>query len=58
KVRAYLLERYGIEIAGGFGPLAGTVFRVGIMGPFADESSVEMFLGAFEEALRANGAAH
>ena len=32
KVRAYLLESHGIEIAGGFGPLAGKVFRIGTMG--------------------------
>ena len=55
KVRTYLLDKYGIEIAGGFGPLAGKIFRVGIMGPFATSESVRMFLGRFEEALRANG---
>jgi hypothetical protein len=32
KVRGYLLERFGMEIAGGFGPLAGKVLRIGTMG--------------------------
>ena len=33
KVRKRLLDGPGIEIAGGFGPLAGKVFRIGVMGP-------------------------
>ena len=32
KVRATLLHDHGIEIAGGFGPLAGKVFRIGHLG--------------------------
>ncbi len=36
-VRKILLEEQGIEIAGGFGPLAGKVFRIGIMGPLATD---------------------
>lgn len=43
----------GSEIAGGWGPLAGKIFRIGLMGPLATESNVEMFLGAFKEALKA-----
>ena len=31
KVRKHLLEKNGIEIAGGFGPLAGKIFRIGLM---------------------------
>ncbi len=53
KVRRYLLDKYGIEIAGGFGPLAGKIFRIGIMGPFASPENVDMFLERFDEALRA-----
>jgi alanine-glyoxylate transaminase / serine-glyoxylate transaminase / serine-pyruvate transaminase len=56
KVRKYLLEEEGIEIAGGFGPLAGKIFRVGLMGPMATEDNVAMFLEAFERALQASGA--
>ncbi len=55
KVRADLLQKHGIEIAGGFGPLAGKVFRIGIMGPFATSEGVSFFLERFEEALRAAG---
>jgi len=55
KVRRVLMEEHGIEIMGGFGPLAGKVFRVGIMGPLATEEGVKFFLGAFEKALKAGG---
>jgi alanine-glyoxylate transaminase / serine-glyoxylate transaminase / serine-pyruvate transaminase len=55
KVRATLMKEHGIEIAGGFGPLAGKVFRVGIMGPLATEEHVSDFLNKFEDALKAAG---
>jgi alanine-glyoxylate transaminase / serine-glyoxylate transaminase / serine-pyruvate transaminase len=55
KVRTTLLNEHGIEIAGGFGPLAGQVFRVGIMGPLATEEGVQFFLERFESALKAAG---
>jgi alanine-glyoxylate transaminase/serine-glyoxylate transaminase/serine-pyruvate transaminase len=55
KVRRVLLEEHGIEIMGGFGPLAGKVFRVGIMGPLATEDGVKFFLSAFGKALKAGG---
>ncbi len=51
KVRKHLLEKHGIEIAGGFGPLAGKIFRIGVMGPLATDVNVHMFLDAFKEAL-------
>ena len=53
KVRKHLLEKHGIEIAGGFGPLAGKIFRIGVMGPLATDMNVHMFLDAFKEALAA-----
>jgi alanine-glyoxylate transaminase/serine-glyoxylate transaminase/serine-pyruvate transaminase len=52
KVRAYLLEKHGIEIAGGFGPLAGKIFRIGIMGPLASDEGVDRFLAKFDEAMK------
>jgi alanine-glyoxylate transaminase/serine-glyoxylate transaminase/serine-pyruvate transaminase len=52
KVRATLLKENGIEIAGGFGPLAGKVFRVGLMGPLATSDSVSNFIECFGSALR------
>jgi alanine-glyoxylate transaminase / serine-glyoxylate transaminase / serine-pyruvate transaminase len=51
KVRKFLLEKYGIEILGGFGQLAGKVFRIGIMGPLANDEDVSMFFERFQEAL-------
>ncbi|MBV8820548.1 MAG: alanine--glyoxylate aminotransferase family protein, partial [Acidobacteriaceae bacterium] len=53
KVRKVLLEKHGVEIAGGFGPLAGKIFRIGLMGPLATEEGVAMFLDAFDDALAA-----
>jgi alanine-glyoxylate transaminase/serine-glyoxylate transaminase/serine-pyruvate transaminase len=52
KVRAYLLEKHGIEIMGGFGPLAGKIFRIGIMGPLATGEGVDRFLAKFDEAMK------
>jgi alanine-glyoxylate transaminase/serine-glyoxylate transaminase/serine-pyruvate transaminase len=53
KVRKHLLEKNGIEIAGGFGPLAGKIFRIGVMGPMANEDCAQMFLDKFGAALKA-----
>lgn len=55
KVRKRLLAEPGIEIAGGLGPLAGKVFRIGVMGPLATEDSVQFFLKEFKKALTAEG---
>jgi alanine-glyoxylate transaminase / serine-glyoxylate transaminase / serine-pyruvate transaminase len=55
KVRKRLLDGPGIEIAGGFGPLAGRVFRIGVMGPLATEDNVQFFLKEFGKALKAEG---
>ena len=55
KVRKHLLDGPGIEIAGGFGPLAGKVFRIGVMGPLATEENVQFFLKEFRKALSAAG---
>ncbi len=52
-VRKFLMESYNIEISGGFGPLAGQVWRVGLMGYSARKENVTLFLTAFEEALSA-----
>ncbi len=53
KVRAWLLEKRGIEIAGGFGPLAGKVFRIGLMGYGATAGNVDFLLDALRSALAA-----
>ena len=51
KVRKRLLDEPGIEIAGGFGPLAGKIFRIGVMGPLATEDNVQFFLKEFKRML-------
>lgn len=55
KVRSTLLQKHGIEIMGGFGPLAGKIFRIGVMGPLATKEKVSDFLGHFGEALEEAG---
>jgi alanine-glyoxylate transaminase/serine-glyoxylate transaminase/serine-pyruvate transaminase len=45
------MERHGIEIQGGFGPLAGQVFRIGLMGEGSTADNVDLLLGALREAL-------
>jgi alanine-glyoxylate transaminase/serine-glyoxylate transaminase/serine-pyruvate transaminase len=54
-VRKHLLEDAGIEIGAGLGPLAGRIWRVGIMGAGATPQIVLQFLAAFERALAAHG---
>ncbi len=55
KVRKRLLDDQGIEILGGFGPLAGKVFRIGIMGPLATEENVDFLLRELKKSLAAEG---
>jgi alanine-glyoxylate transaminase/serine-glyoxylate transaminase/serine-pyruvate transaminase len=55
KVRSRLLQGPGIEIAGGFGPLAGKIFRIGLMGPLSTEENLQFFLAEFKKALKAEG---
>ncbi len=51
KVRIWLLEKRGIEISGGFGPLAGKVFRIGLMGYGSTGENVFLILEALAAAL-------
>ncbi len=55
KVRQYLLEERGIEIAGGFGPLAGKIFRIGLMGYGSTAENVEIILDALAAGTEARG---
>jgi alanine-glyoxylate transaminase/serine-glyoxylate transaminase/serine-pyruvate transaminase len=50
-VRRALLDRFGIEIGAGVGPMAGTVWRIGCMGHTARPRNVELLLGALGELL-------
>ncbi len=47
-VRKRLLQEHNIEIAGGFGPLAGRVWRVGLMGYSARQENVDLLLSALK----------
>ncbi len=51
KVRKTLLAKYDIDIAGGFGPLAGKIFRIGVMGPLATPDNVGLLTGALIECI-------
>jgi alanine-glyoxylate transaminase / serine-glyoxylate transaminase / serine-pyruvate transaminase len=50
-IRRRLLSEHSIEIAGGFGPLAGKIFRIGLMGPLASDENVELLCSAFSQCL-------
>lgn len=50
-VRRALLERYGIEIGAGVGPLTGKVWRIGCMGHTARPANVTLLLAALAEVL-------
>lgn len=54
-VRQQLLQRFGIEIGGGLGPLKGQVWRVGLMGESSTEANVLMLLNAVEELFIRSG---
>lgn len=53
--RSHLLHRHGIEIGGGLGPLAGRIWRIGLMGSSSTPNNVLLLLGALEGALREQG---
>lgn len=55
KVRAQLLQEFGIEIGGGLGELKGRIWRVGLMGYSSSRRNVLLFLGALEHVLIAQG---
>ncbi len=50
-VRRYLLERHHLEIGGGVGEFAATVWRIGLMGPNATRTSALLVLAALRDAL-------
>ena len=53
--RKFLLENHNIELSGGLGPLAGKVWRIGMMGHNSTANNVLMVLSALEEALASQG---
>ncbi len=51
-VRTSLRETYNIEIAGGFGPLKGKIWRVGLMGFSSRRENVTLLSEAMREILQ------
>ena len=47
-VRTRLLNEYNIEIAGGFGPLKGKIWRIGLMGHSSRRENVALLLAAIK----------
>jgi alanine-glyoxylate transaminase/serine-glyoxylate transaminase/serine-pyruvate transaminase len=50
-LRRQLLDKYGIEVGGGLGPLAGRIWRVGLMGENARIANVERLLCALRREI-------
>jgi alanine-glyoxylate transaminase/serine-glyoxylate transaminase/serine-pyruvate transaminase len=54
-VRRHLLEEFGIEIGSGLGPLAGRIWRIGLMGAGSSPRLIVLLLGALQHALARQG---
>jgi alanine-glyoxylate transaminase/serine-glyoxylate transaminase/serine-pyruvate transaminase len=54
-LRKQLLQEYSLEIGAGLGPLAGKVWRIGLMGYASNKKNVLFCLAALEAALVAQG---
>jgi alanine-glyoxylate transaminase/serine-glyoxylate transaminase/serine-pyruvate transaminase len=50
-VRKHLLNEFNIEVAGGFGPLAGKIWRIGLMGFSSRKENVTLLLAALKQLL-------
>ena len=49
--RKRMLDEFGLEIGGGLGPLAGTIWRIGLMGHSSNPGNVRECLAALEAVL-------
>jgi len=54
-VRRQLLDEFNIEIGAGLGPLAGKIWRIGLMGAGSSARSIVLLLGALDRALARQG---
>jgi alanine-glyoxylate transaminase/serine-glyoxylate transaminase/serine-pyruvate transaminase len=52
RVRRTFLEERSIEIGAGLGPLAGRIWRVGLMGSGSTKENVDVLLDAYRSVLR------
>ncbi len=57
RVRGRLLDEYRLEVGAGLGALAGSVWRIGLMGHSCNLANVLLCLNAFESVLAGEGAA-
>ena len=55
KVRNQLLDEFNIEIAGGFGPVKGKIWRVGLMGHCSQKPNVLLFFGGVGKSAGEQG---
>ena len=54
-VRRTLLTTFNLEVGAGLGPLAGKIWRVGLMGASSTPQTLLQFLAALESALATSG---
>jgi alanine-glyoxylate transaminase/serine-glyoxylate transaminase/serine-pyruvate transaminase len=54
-VRGRMLDRFGVEIGAGLGPLKGRIWRIGLMGASATPRHVRLCVVALADALGAEG---
>jgi alanine-glyoxylate transaminase/serine-glyoxylate transaminase/serine-pyruvate transaminase len=50
-VRARLLNEFGIEIGAGLGPMAGKIWRIGLMGESSHKAIINQLIAAFKQVL-------
>jgi alanine-glyoxylate transaminase/serine-glyoxylate transaminase/serine-pyruvate transaminase len=55
-VRGRLLNEYSLEIGAGLGPMAGKIWRIGLMGYASNRRNVLLCLGALDAVLSDLGA--
>jgi alanine-glyoxylate transaminase/serine-glyoxylate transaminase/serine-pyruvate transaminase len=55
-VRSRLLDEYNLEIGAGLGPMAGKIWRIGLMGYASNRRNVLLCLGALDAVLSDMGA--
>ena len=56
-VRKHLLDEFNIEIGAGLGPLAGKIWRIGLMGASSSPRLIVLLRGALESAFAKQGRA-
>ena len=54
-IRKHLMQEFNIEIGAGLGPLAGKIWRVGLMGASSSGRLIVLLLGALKRALAEQG---